>query len=65
MSTKYWIVGGEYTDTAFSELVNGTEQVKGPYVDHDTAVQAWRRLTSETRHQCLSRFTVAEEIERH
>jgi len=65
MSVKYWIVGGEYTNTDFSELINGTARVKGPYLDRDAAVRAWQRLTSETRHQCLSRFTIAEEAERH
>jgi hypothetical protein len=64
MCVKYWIVGGEYTNTEFSELVNGTARVKGPFLDRDAAVQAWRRLISETRHQCLARYTIAEEAER-
>lgn len=64
MNVKYWIVGGEYTNTEFSELVNGTARVKGPYLDRDTAIEAWRRLTSDTRHQCLSRYSIAEEIRR-
>ncbi|HEX9702789.1 MAG TPA: hypothetical protein VGA19_08035 [Rhodospirillales bacterium] len=64
MHVKYWIVGGTYTNTDFNELVGGEAEVKGPYLDRDDAVQAWRRLASETRHDCLSRFSIAEEVER-
>ena len=61
MNTRFWVVGGEYTDTSFNELVSGSERVMGPYSDRDAALVAWRRGAAETRGDCYARFTVAEE----
>ncbi len=61
MDTRFWVVGGEYTDTSFNELVSGSERVMGPYSDRDAALVAWRRVAEETRGDCYARFTVAEE----
>ena len=30
MSNRFWVIGGEYTDTRFSQLIDGTEQMFGP-----------------------------------
>jgi len=61
MDTRFWVVGGEYTDTSFNELVSGSERVMGPYGDRDAALLAWRRVAEETRGDCYARFTVAAE----
>ena len=61
MISRFWVVGGKYTDTDFSELVSGSERVMGPYPDRDTALVAWRRVAEETRSDFYARFTVAEE----
>ena len=29
MNTRFWVVGGEYTDTSFNELVSGSERCDG------------------------------------
>ena len=47
MNTRFWVVGGEYTDTSFNELVSGSERVMGPYSDRDAALVAWRRVAEE------------------
>ncbi|MCE2493210.1 MAG: hypothetical protein J4F40_11470 [Alphaproteobacteria bacterium] len=61
MNMRFWVVGGEYTDTSFNELVSGSERVMGPYSNRDAALVAWRRVAEETRGDCYARFTVAEE----
>lgn len=61
MSSKFWVVGGTYTDTDFSRLVSGSERAMGPYADRDAALVAWRRVAEETRGDFYARFSVAEE----
>jgi hypothetical protein len=46
---RIWVVwGGVFTDTSFTKLEPGTEELHGPYHDEDTAMQAWR---DETRRK--------------
>ncbi len=61
MKSKFWVVGGTYTDICFNELVSGSGRVMGPYSDRDAALVAWRRVAEETRSDFYARFTVAEE----
>lgn len=61
MISRFWVVGGKYTDADFSELVSGSERVMGPYPDRDAALVAWRRVAEETRSDFYARFAVAEE----
>ena len=61
MSTRYWIVGGEYTDTSFDTLIVGTERIAGPFACRDSALAVWRRYAAETSGLCNARFTVAQE----
>ena len=65
MKRKYWVIGGEYTDTNFRNLAEGTStQIYGPY-HHFTAARAvWQRMADDTRSVCNYRFTIAEEYER-
>ena len=64
MSTRYWIIGGEYTDTTFETMVAGTERVAGPFACRDSALAAWRRFSDETSSQCHARYTLAQETRR-
>ncbi len=64
MRSKYWVIGGEYTDTAFDRMVEGTERVMGPFGDRQRALQVWQRMADETRSNCHARFTIAEETAR-
>jgi hypothetical protein len=61
MRTKYWIVGGEYQDTAFDRLIEGTQRLIGPFQSRDTALGEWKRMAAETRANCYARYTIAEE----
>ena len=64
MHSSYWIIGGEYTDTAFSRIVAGTERVLGPYPSREAAMPIWRELADETRANCCARYTIAQELGR-
>lgn len=61
MSERYWVIGGEYESTAFDKLIDGTEQILGPYGDRDTAHRAWEHVAVETRSVCTARFTIVRE----
>ena len=61
MDMKFWVVGGEYTDMSFNELVSGSECLMGPFLDRDTALFAWRQAAEDTRGNCCIRYTVAQE----
>ena len=46
---RIWVVwGGVFTDTGFTTLEPGTEELHGPYHDEATAMRAWR---DETRRK--------------
>ncbi|MFQ5346437.1 MAG: hypothetical protein ACE5ED_01155 [Rhodothalassiaceae bacterium] len=60
-SRRFWVVGGEYADTAFSRMVPGTETVIGPLESHDAALAEWRRLSESGRAECLRRYSIASE----
>ncbi|WP_028466491.1 MULTISPECIES: DUF4170 domain-containing protein [Nisaea] len=61
MSNRFWVIGGEYTDTRFSQLIDGTEKMFGPFGDQSEARQVWDRIASETRSICTARFTIVQE----
>ncbi len=45
MTTRYWVIGGEYEDPAFQALIPGTEKMCGPFQDERQARTEWTRLT--------------------
>ncbi len=61
MTTRYWIVGGEYADPGFSALVPGTEKMVGPFEDERKARNEWIRLTYCPRGTATTRYSIATE----
>jgi len=61
MASKFWVIGGEYTDSRFERLVDGTEQMFGPFPSRDDALQVWRKVAMDTRSLCMARFVVVGE----
>jgi hypothetical protein len=62
MATRYWIVGGEYQDPAFSALIPGTEKIAGPFEDERRARTEWMRLAcSPGTDPATTRYTIAAE----
>jgi hypothetical protein len=57
----FWIVGGEYQNFAFTDLIPGTGRVVGPFAEKIEAERAWRLFSETHRAQCLMRFTIATE----
>lgn len=61
MSTQYWVIGGEYSDTHFSAMVEGTAQAFGPFRNYDDAKSSWREHSLNSRHKAHMRFSIATE----
>ena len=56
---QYWVIGGEYADGDFTRMIEGTSRVLGPYDCHTAATQAWRERAQASRHQAMTRYTIA------
>jgi hypothetical protein len=58
---RFWVVGGEYSCTAFKALKAGAPEVLGPFETRDAAREAWRRISDETRSCATARYAIATE----
>ena len=62
MSTRFWVVGGEYADPDFRSLVPGTEKMAGPFEDERKARNEWIRLTyCPNTSSATTRYSIAAE----
>ena len=62
MSTRFWVVGGEYADPDFRSLVPGTEKMAGPFEDERKARNEWIRLTyCPHTSSATTRYSIAAE----
>ena len=62
MSTRYWVVGGEYEGPDFRVLVPGTEKMVGPFEDERKARNEWIRLTyCPASSSATTRYSIAAE----
>ncbi len=60
---NYWVVGGEYADSAFTRLAPGKElEVYGPFGQSE-ALGFWRALASKTMDDALMRYDIRENYE--
>lgn len=60
---KFYVIGGEYADTSFTQIAAGqVEQRHGPYGE-DEARMVWRSLTGKTVDNALIRFRIKPEAE--
>ena len=59
---RYWVVGGEYTDTTFSEIAGGGSELRfGPFADEAAAEAEWSRRSWPAVDNCNFRFRIVEE----
>ena len=58
---RFWVVGGEFRSMLFDQVVAGTEQLLGPFLDQNEAEQEWRRISEQHRHRCAVRFSIVRE----
>ncbi|MEQ8602341.1 MAG: DUF4170 domain-containing protein [Marivibrio sp.] len=62
MAEQYWVAGGIYTDTSFSELEPGTKETRlGPFSTYDEAKAVWRAKAMETVDEAYARFHIERE----
>lgn len=59
MMQQFWVIGGEFRDTSFSEIVNGPIEAFGPFADYDSALQLWRERAHATKPLAHVRYTIA------
>jgi hypothetical protein len=58
----YYVVGGEYLDTTFQELVK-PEPADGPYQRYEDAFIAWRNRARATIDLATVRFQIVRTVE--
>jgi len=59
---RFWVVGGEYTDTGFEKIVgNGSEERHGPFATREEALAKWQRLAWATVDNAHARYRIEEE----
>ena len=63
MGRRFWVIGGEYADTAFHQIQAGTEKVSGPFTCPVKARTEWQRLTFRDKAAATTRYTIAAEPE--
>ena len=58
---RYWVVGGEYTGTDFTEIEGGgPESWFGPYATMADAVKEWQRESWLHVDNCNARYRIVE-----
>jgi len=62
MTSRYWVVGGEYADTHFSRMADGAEEEQvGPFDNYKAAHQAWAARAWATVDSAHRRYRIVEE----
>ena len=61
MTQRFWVIGGEYRNCQFDEIVPGTEEISGPIPDELHARMEWQRLTFRDRCQATERYSICVE----
>lgn len=62
MTQRYWVVGGEYTDTAFETVVGGGQpERQGPFASYDEARDVWGKLSWARIDDAHVRYTIETE----
>ena len=56
---RYWVVGGDYTDTSFTALAPGAaEERHGPFATYRDAYDAWTALARRTIDFATVRYRI-------
>ena len=56
---SYWVVGGIYKDTSFTELGKGNNLERyGPYNTYDEAKKEWDRISWKNVDSCNTRYVI-------
>lgn len=61
---KFYVVGGSYTDTKFTTIRDGGEELRiGPFATRDEAKAEWQRRAWATVDDALSRWRIEQDEE--
>lgn len=61
MAKKYYVVGGEYADTQFTQIAPGHQEERfGPFDEREAHV-CWRALTGKTVDNAMIRYFIRSE----
>lgn len=55
----YYVIGAEYKDTDFRDLVPGTSEVYGPF-EKAAADKQWQQLSMSHVDECMVRYRVVD-----
>ena len=55
---QFWVVGGEYTDSRFRDLVGGSEEWIGPFPDYEAAKEEWAKHAWRSVDSCTVRYRI-------
>lgn len=55
---RYFVVGGEYTDTHFRETVGGNEEWYGPFETYELAREEWAKHAWQSVDHCTIRYRI-------
>lgn len=59
---RYWVVGGEYSDTSFKHFASGTAEIRlGPFTTYEEAQKVWSGRAWATVDDAHSRFSILTE----
>lgn len=59
---RYWVVGGEYTDTSFTRFAPGKAEIRvGPFATYEEALKAWSGRAWATVDDAHSRYSILSE----
>jgi hypothetical protein len=62
MPKQFWVIGAEYSDLQFTEPLDGTTRLFGPFTSYQDASQTWRERVSLSRHEARTRYTIVSNI---
>lgn len=63
MAKKYYVVGGEYADTGFTQIAAGHKEERfGPFDEREAHV-CWRALTGKTVDNAMVRYFIRADEE--
>ena len=58
---QFWVIGGEYTDTHFTEILGGGEEQRfGPYRGMEEAQAQWQKRSWPHVDNCNVRYRIVE-----
>ncbi len=59
---RYWVIGGEYADTAFDQIVGGGEEERiGPFESYEGAKAEWQARAWASVDNAHTRYRIEED----